>query len=294
MMRRSGSYFPGIPSGSVSRRIGPRQGSGGCLRIGIGLLFAIFAVISFLGSKQHNDITGRDQYVNISRQQEISMGLQAVPEMEDQFGGLDPSAQDQAIVAAVGRRLVENSIAAESEYPFEFRLLADAETINAFALPGGPVYITRALYDQLQTEGQLAGVLGHEIVHVLARHSAEHIAETQLTEGLTGAVVIASYDPNNPRSVYAAQFAMLVGQMVNMKFGRDDELESDRLGLQVMSEAGYDPRAMVQVMQILEQASQGGPPEFFSTHPSPENRIGKIRAAIEQLFPNGVPDGLTR
>jgi predicted Zn-dependent protease len=263
------------------------------MRIGIGLLFAVFAILSFLSSKQHNDLTGRDQYVNITQQQEIAMGLQAVPEMVDQFGGLDPNEHDQTIVEQVGRRLVQNSIAARADYPYEFHLLADTQTINAFALPGGPIFITRALYDRLQTEGQLAGVLSHEIMHVIARHSAEHIAETQLTEGLTGAVVVASYDHNNPHSAYAAQFAILVGQLVNMKFGRDDELESDRLGLRVMAEAGYDPRAMLQVMQVLQQASQDGPPEFFSTHPSPDNRMGRIQTAIEELFPNGVPEGLT-
>jgi predicted Zn-dependent protease len=80
-----------------------------------------------------------------------------------------------------------------------------------------------------------------------------------------------------------------------MKFGRDDELQSDRLGVQFMSEAGYDPRSMVQVMEILGEASQGNrPPEFFSTHPNPDNRIARIQEAINQEFPNGVPDGLDK
>ena len=165
-------------------------------------------------------------------------------------------------------RLVKSSSVNQTDYPFECHLLADQETINAFALPGGQVYVTEALFQRLETEGQLAGVLGHEIGHVVARHGAEHIAKQQLTQGLTGAAVVASYDPNNPNSAYAAQFAMLVGQLVTLKYGRDDELESDRLGVRFMSEAGYDPRAMLRVMQILEESSSGGrPPEFFSTHP---------------------------
>jgi beta-barrel assembly-enhancing protease len=147
---------------------------------------------------------------------------------------------------------------------------------------------------RLETEGQLAGVLAHEITHVVARHSAEQIAKAQLTEGLTGAAVIAAYDPDNPSTQGSAQVALLIGQLVNLKFGRDDELESDRLGVRWMSDAGYDPRSMASVMQILAEA--GGPnrqPEFFSTHPDPGNRIARIEEAIQAEFPNGVPEGMT-
>jgi len=86
---------------------------------------------------------------------------------------------------------------------------------------------------------------------------------------------------------------MLIGQVVNLKFGRNDEFEADRLGVRFMSEAGYDPRAMMRVMEILEASSQGQqPPEFFSTHPNPENRITQIQTAIDAEFPDGVPEGL--
>ena len=137
------------------------------------------------------------------------------------------------------------------------------------------------------TEGQLAGILGHEIGHVIARHGAQRIAKPELTEGLTGAVVVASGDAR------AAQAAAVIGQLVNMRYGREDELESDRLGVQLMADAGYDPRALIQVMEILREASGGAAqPEFFSTHPSPDNRIERIQAEIDELFPSGVPDNL--
>jgi predicted Zn-dependent protease len=170
--------------------------------------------------------------------------------------------------------------------------LADTETVNAFALPGGQVFITRALVDRMGTEGQLAGVLAHEIVHVLARHSAEQIAQIQLTEGITGAVVVATYDPENPSSAQIAQMAMLVGQLVNMRYGREDEIQADEIGVTVLSQAGYDPRALIDVMRILAEANPAGPPEFFSTHPSPENRVERIEEAIRALYPDGVPGGL--
>jgi len=159
--------------------------------------------------------------------------------------------------------------------------LSDPETINAFALPGGQIFITRALYDRLSQEGELAGVLGHEIGHVVARHSAEQIAKARLTEGLTGAAVIASYDPNDPGSMRTAQVAVLIGQLINLKYGRDDELESDYLGVCFMEDSGYDPNELIALMNILQEASQGsGPPEFLSTHPDPGNRIERIQGII--------------
>jgi predicted Zn-dependent protease len=245
---------------------------------------ALFSIISYFASTQQNPTTGETQHINISPQQEIALGLQAVPDMENQFGGEDPSAQDQAVVDQVGNKVLQGSAAANSPYEFDFHLLADPQTINAFALPGGQVFITRALYGKLQTEGELAGVLGHEIGHVVARHSAEQIAKTQLTEGLTGAAVIAAYDPNNPNSASSAQVAMLVGQLVNLKFSRDDETEADYYGVCFMNEAGYDPQEMINVMQILQASETGNqPPEFFSTHPSPANRIQKIQQDIQNI-----------
>jgi predicted Zn-dependent protease len=244
----------------------------------------IFSLISYFGSRQDNPVTGESQYIGITVEQEIALGLQAAPEMAAQFGGLDPDENVQAIVDQIGNQIVASSPAAESPYEFDFHVLDDLETINAFALPGGQVFITRALLDRLDTEGELAGVLGHEVGHVVGRHSAEHIAKAKLTEGLTGAVVIASYDPDNPSSAQTAQMAMVIGQLVNMKFGRDDELESDFLGVCFLNDAGYDPNDMARVMQILAEASQGqAPPEFFSTHPNPERRIEQIQADIQNI-----------
>jgi len=279
----------------VNRRVYPRGGrSGGCARLGIAAVVLIIGLVSFLASKEYNPITDEEQYVSLTPRQEIALGLEATPQMIQQFGGLHPDPQLQAYVDEVGQRIVQQSQAGQTEYQFEFHLLADPETINAFALPGGPIFITDALFERFQTEGQLAGVLGHEVGHVVARHSAQQIAKSELTNAAIGAVVIAASDPEHPqRGAAAAQVAALVGQLVNMQYGRDDELESDRLGVRFMADAGYDPRAMLQVMQILAEASGGqGPPEFFSTHPNPENRLQRIEQAIQEEFPNGVPEGL--
>jgi predicted Zn-dependent protease len=170
----------------------------------------------------------------------------------------------------VGARLVNRTEARTSPYKFNFHLLKDQDTINAFALPGGQIFITRALLNRLESEGQLAGVLGHEIGHVIQRHSAEHMARAGLTQGMVNAASVAI-------DGQAGQVAAMIGQTINMRYGRDDELESDRSGLRYMFEAGYDPRALIGVMKILDEASGGGPPEFLSSHPKPANRIQHIQ-----------------
>lgn len=265
------------------RRTTGRGGSAGT-RLVLAAIIAIISLISYFSARVENPVTGETQHINISTEQEIALGLQAAPEMEAEYGGLEPDSQLQALVDDVGNTLVANSAASRSPYQFEFHLLDDDQTINAFALPGGQVFITNGLLQRLQTEGQLAGVLGHEIGHVIGRHSAEHIAKAQLTQGLTGAAVLASYDPNNPSSQRTAQVAILIGQLVNLKFTRDDELESDFLGVCIINAAGYDPRELIEVMKILAEAS--GPqrqPEFLSTHPDPGNRVTEIENAIQNL-----------
>ncbi len=274
---------------STSRRRG-----GIPARLLIAAAVAIFSLITYFSTRQTNPVTDEVQNISMTVEQEIMLGEQAAPEMVAQFGGLSANEQLQAQIDQIGQQILAGSEASEAPYPFEFHVLADQQTVNAFALPGGQVFVTEALLGLLQSEGEIAGVLAHEIVHVVGRHSAEQVARAQLTEGLTGAAVIATYDPENPSSQQSAAMAQLIGQTINMKYGRDDELESDRLGVQYMADAGYDPRALIRVMQVLAEANQGAqPPEFLSTHPDPGNRIEQIEAAINERFPDGVPEGLT-
>jgi predicted Zn-dependent protease len=265
-------------------------------RLLVALIVAVISVLGYFGSSVFNPITEEKQHVaGITPEQEVALGLQAAPEMAQQFGGEDPDPELQARVQRVGERLVGKSAAGKTPYQFHFHVLNDPETINAFALPGGQVFVTEGLLRRVKTDGQLAGVLGHEIGHVVARHGAEHIAKEQLTQGLTGAAVLATYDPNDPSSRGSAAVAAMIGQLVTMRFGRQDELEADHLGVRFTSETRYDPRSMISLMKILEESSQGNrPPEFFSTHPNPENRIERIQAAIKERFPDGVPEGLEK
>jgi predicted Zn-dependent protease len=271
----------------------PQRRSFGGGRILIALAIAAFSLITYFSSREYNPVTDEVQHVSVTPEQEVALGLQAAPEMAQQFGGLHPDQEAQDTVDRICARIVAQSAAHETPYKFECHVLADEDTVNAFALPGGQVFMTAGLLKRLQTEGQVAGVLGHEIGHVVGRHGAEHMAKAQLTQGLTGAAVLATYDPDNPNTRNSAAVAALIGQMINMRFGRQDELESDKLGVRFVSESGYDPRAMVDVMKILEEAGGGGrQPEFFSTHPNPGHRIEYIQQAIAETFPQGVPGDL--
>lgn len=241
------------------------------IRIFIGLAIVAFAFIQRCNNKEENPYTGRVQNINMSAEQEIAIGLQSAPEMAQQHGGLYPDERMQAFVDAIGQKLVNNSIARETPYKYDFHLLADDRTINAFALPGGQCFITYALFKQLN-EAQLAGVMGHEIGHVIGRHSAERIAESSFWQTLTmGASVGGDM----------GGLIQGIGQNTLLKNGRGDELESDDLGVLLMIQSGYDPYEMIEVMKILKAAA--GPnrvPEFQSTHPDPENRIDRIKEAI--------------
>ncbi|HEY0338091.1 MAG TPA: M48 family metallopeptidase [Burkholderiales bacterium] len=247
------------------------------MRFVIAIIIALVGVFSYYTTTSENPITGEKQHIRLTPEQEIALGRQLAPQMAAQLGGLSQSDK-RDLVKRVGEKIVAQSSAARSPYKYSFYLLADRKTVNAFALPGGQVFITEGLLSLLERDDELASVLGHEVGHVLARHSAERLAKQQLTQSLIGAVAVGSgsYD--------TAQLAQLAGSLINMKYGRDDELEADSLGLRLAREARYVPRAMISVMQKLEKASGGGrQPEFASTHPSPANRIQRIKEQLDKI-----------
>jgi len=263
-------------------------------RVLIAVVMAVIALFGYYASREKNPITGKTQSVALSQEQEVVLGLQSAPQMAQEFGGPDPDPSVQADLEQIGRKLVRQGKVAHTPYRFQFKVLRDEQTVNAFALPGGPIFITRALLARLENEAQLAGVLGHEVGHVVGRHSAEQIAKTQLGQGLVGAVGVATSSDDQGSSQGAQQMAAFVAQMTLMKYGREHELEADAFGVQIMSDAGYDPRALIDVMTILAKASGGSrQPEFVSTHPDPGNRQERIRQKIATTFPEGVPGRLT-
>jgi predicted Zn-dependent protease len=269
------------------------------MRLIIAAVIAAFALLSYYGRPGDvNQVTGESERVAFTEEaDEVAMGLQAVPQMARMHGGPSRSVDAQARVDRVGERLLDaldKDLAAKNRrnpyrQHFNFTLLAVDRTVNAFALPGGQIFITAALFRALETEGQLAGVLGHEIGHVIERHSNQRMAKDQLIQGLAAAGGVAGGD------VDSARMAQAIGQMVSMKYGREDELESDKWGVRLTAMAGYDPRSMIGLMKILDNASHGAsPPEFLSTHPKPGNRVAYIEQVIAEEFPNGLPGDLDK
>jgi len=249
------------------------------IRIAIGLCIVAFAFWKKCMNTETNPYTGKEQVISMNSDEEIAIGLSSKAQMIQIYKGIYLDQELQDYVDMVGEDLVNKmKLPVDHPYKFEFYLLGDTETINAFALPGGQVFITYALFSKLENIDQLAGVLGHEIGHVLGRHSAERIAETEFWQTVSqGASVGAD----------AGGIVAGIGQNVLLGNGRGDELESDELGVRFMMDAGYDPFEMIGVMEILKKAAGASSvPEFQSTHPDPDNRIEKIKEAIENYKNN--------
>lgn len=220
-----------------------------------------------------NPATGRRQLMLVSESREIEMGREADGQITESFG-LYASEELQAEITRIGEELASRS--ERPQLPWSFRVLDDP-MVNAFALPGGYLFVTRGILAALNSEAELAGVLGHEIGHVTARHSVSQMSGQQLQQiGLEVGSVLSS-------EVASAAGVLSVGlELLNLRYSRGDESESDELGVRYMSRAGYNPNALIGVFQTLALTAGGGGrvPEWQASHPNPENREEKIREII--------------
>jgi len=221
----------------------------------------------------------------VSEGQEIEMGQQAMAEVDAAMGLYDSPAL-QAYVDSVGQAMA--AVSERPELPWSFKIVDDP-VINAFALPGGPIYLARGILAYFNSEAEMASVLGHEIGHVTARHSVEQISRAQLMQvGLVASVVLVPE---------LRPFGDALGGglgVLFLKFGRDDESQSDELGFRYMTRLGYDPQGAVDMFEILERqrdASGGSVPEWQSTHPDPGNRV---LAAEQRLATSQIEGGIVR
>lgn len=239
-------------------------------------------LLTTLAGCKTNPATGRSQLLLYSAEQTAAMGEAAVPELVDEYGGEVESPELREYVAGIGRRLVRQVEPEYEDIEWDFFVL-DSDVINAFALPGGNVFISRALLEEFDNEAQVAGVLGHEIGHVTGRHVDERLSQALAVQGIAvGAGVAAGGSDSDWVKAAVPVIVGVGGQGFLLKFGRDQESESDEQGVKYMTAAGYDPRGMVEVLQILAAASKGPrPPEILSTHPNPDRRIGRVQALIK-------------
>jgi predicted Zn-dependent protease len=226
-----------------------------------------------------NPATGERQLSLVSESQEIQIGRDADEQIVASMG-LYPDEAVQRYVSDLGQRLAADS--ERPDLPWTFRVVDDP-TVNAFALPGGFIYVTRGILGHLGSEAELAGVLGHEIGHVTARHSVNQMSRAQLAQIGLGVGMIFSETVREYGDVAGAGM-----QLMFLKFGRDDESEADRLGVRYMMRERYDPRELANVMQMLARTSEmqsgsGRVPEWLATHPDPGNRSEAIMANASEM-----------
>src|SRR5881409_1646776 len=235
----------------------------------------ILIMLAAAGGCAVNPATGSRQLMLISESQEIAMGRDYDKEVVTSIG-LYPDSGLQRYIQQFGARLAATS--ERPNLPWTFRVVDDP-VVNAFALPGGFIYATRGIFAHLNSEAELAGVVGHEIGHVTARHSVSQLSKQQLAQLGLAVGTIASPE--------LGRYAGLAGQALGvlfLKYSREDESQADELGLRYMRRATYDPREMPHVFETLTRVSQaqggGRVPEWLATHPNPENRRGRIEQEI--------------
>jgi predicted Zn-dependent protease len=223
-----------------------------------------------------NPISGDEELMFISEKQDIEIGRRYAPEVEKQMGGRIDNNDVQVYIDSVGQRIARVSQKPNLEYHF---VALNHKSVNAFALPGGYLFITRGMLENLQTEAQLAAVLAHEIVHVVARDTANMMSnELGLNLLMVGAAVAGGSE-----ALSTAQVATMV---VGLQYSKSDERQADLGGMKYMVRAGYDPQGMVETMEMFEARRRDTRDDFMSTHPSPLNRVGYLKRRIHSRYSN--------
>ncbi|MBN1973718.1 MAG: M48 family metalloprotease [Sedimentisphaerales bacterium] len=224
-----------------------------------------------------NPVTGKRELMLVAESNDIEIGQKYAPEITKELGGEIQDAALQSYINNVGQKIA--AVCDSPDWEFHFAAVVD-DSVNAFALPGGYIFITKGLLTKLQTEAQLAAILGHEIVHVVARDTA-NVMSREIGLNILLSAVTSEQTPETVTTV-----ANLTKQIVGLSYSRKDERTADLGGLKYIAKAGYDPRGMLQTMQILQSLSEASTIDFFSTHPSPENRIGYINEEIQKKYSN--------
>jgi predicted Zn-dependent protease len=237
-----------------------------------------FAPLALAAACATNPVTGKSELSLVSESQEIEIGRQEAQKVGQSIGYYEDAAI-QRYVSGIGLEMAKAS--ERPQLPWEFHVVNDA-SVNAFALPGGFIFITRGLMTSVTNEAELASVIGHEIAHVTHRHSVQQISRAQLAQvGLIAGSIASST---------IAQYGGLLGQglgVLFLKYGRDAELEADRSGFRYALNQNYDVRQMIEMFEVLEGVSQlsggGRLPEWLSSHPNPGNRIAATEARLDTL-----------
>jgi predicted Zn-dependent protease len=230
-----------------------------------------------------NPLTGDEEFMLLSEKQDLAIGSKYAPEIEQQLGGKIENDQLQKYIESVGEKITRVSHRQDIEYHFT---AVEHESINALALPGGYIFITRGLLEKLTTEAQLASVLAHEVAHVVSRDTANMISKEIGMTILLAATIVTGQAPGE-----VINAAVVTQQILGLSYSRNDERQADFGGMRYMFRAGYNPKGMVETMEIFQKQPGEKPPEFFSTHPSPKNRLSYLNRTIKNKY-STIP-GLT-
>jgi len=237
------------------------------------LIFVVFLCFVCAGCSV-NPVTGKTQFnlFGPTAGDDMSLGRQWAPEVEKEFGGVVENVELANYIDYVGQTVARTTHAPDLEW--HFKALEHA-SVNAFALPGGYIYITTGMLKKLNTEAQMAGILAHESAHVTIRHSTVRMSQ-QI--GLDALLSIAMPKDASPGVV---QTTSIVRQIVGLKYSRADEHQADMVGLDYLVKAGYNPYGMVETMEILETENSVRPIEFLSSHPAPQDRKKYLTEKIQ-------------
>ena len=245
--------------------------------------FRVIPVLLLIVACSTTPYTHRSQLMMVSEGEEMTLGDQAYRQaLSESKIEKDPRVND--VVRRVGQRIA--TAADRPDYKWEFVVIDDPKTANAFALPGGKVAVYTGLFPVAETEAGLATVMGHEVAHALARHGSERMSQQMGIQALgTGIAVALGASGTSGVTQTVAMQAFGLGSQVGvlLPFSRSQESEADHIGLILMAKAGYDPSQSVGFWQRMEKLSQSGaPPELLSTHPSDDTRVRQIEAWLPE------------
>ena len=238
-------------------------------------ILVLVTILFFSRKAQINPVTGTAQHISLTPGQEIELGIESAPQLAIQFGGVSQNDDADEKVKRIGRKLISSSDIAKSPYQFDFHVLADSQSINAFSFPGGQIFITLGLFKKLKTDNEIATILSHQIGHVIGRHASQKLFKTSVFEGIVKSdTVFISKLPPRLILKYLSDF-------IKLGYDNGEENEADQLGFHYAVRAGFGGNSFLQAL-TGEPESNPEAKLFFEKHPNFRNRKDKLEEILQK------------